>query len=199
LRKDEFEMRFLVIYAHPLRESFQAAVHEQVVKALSEAGHHVDDCDLYAEGFPPVLTREERRAYHDVHHNRRFAQKEIDRLLACEGLIFVFPVWWYGMPAILKGYVERVWIPGVAFNVIDGRTRPLLNHIKRFAVITSYGSPWWENLFGDPNRRVFMRGIRHIISPGANTLWLALYGMDYIGHTRRQQFLKKVYERLRRF
>jgi NAD(P)H dehydrogenase (quinone) len=68
-------MRFLVIYAHPVEDSFQAAVHRCVVKALAESGHDVDDCDLYAEGFLPVLNRDEWRVYHDTFANRNLAHK----------------------------------------------------------------------------------------------------------------------------
>ena len=62
--------------------------------------------------------------------NTSFLPKEIDRLLKAEGLIFVFPTWWYGMPAILKGYLDRVWLPGVAFDVVAGSTRPLLSQLS---------------------------------------------------------------------
>jgi putative NADPH-quinone reductase len=194
-------MRFLVLYAGPDQESFQASIHRCVVGALSDAGHVVDDCDLYAEHFQPALTQQERRAYHNVEENSKFLPAEIDRLLRSEGLVFVFPTWWYGMPAIMKGYIDRVWLPGVAFEVIDGRPRPLLYHIKRFAVVTTYGSPWWLNkfVFGEPNRRVFMTGLRHLISPHARTLWLALYGMDKIEDATRRRFLEKVRKRLQTF
>ena len=95
-------MRYLVVYAHPVDDSFVAALHRCVVKTLREAGHTVDDCDLNAEGFQPVLSEAERRAYHDVRANRASVAKEIERLTRCEGLVFVYPTWWYGMPAILK-------------------------------------------------------------------------------------------------
>jgi len=194
-------MRYLVIYAHPDHNSFHAAIHECVVATLSASGHEVDDCDLYTEGFQPVLSWEERQAYYDVGRNRAAVLSEIERLERSQGLIFVFPTWWYGMPAILKGYVDRVWVPGFAFELSDGRTRPLLRNIVRFAVVTTYGSPWWLNklVLGDPNRKVFMRGIRHLFSPNARTSWLALYGMDYIGKYERARFLKRVGTRLRKF
>ena len=194
-------MRFLLIYAHPVEDSFQSAIHRCVVEALAEAGHEVDDCDLYAEGFQPVLTRAERKTYHEVSANRAFAAKEIERLLACQGLVFVFPTWWYGMPAILKGYIDRVWLPGVVFEVAAGRTRPLMQHIVRFAVVTTYGSPWWLNklVLGDPGRKVCMRGIRHLFSPVARTMWLAQYGLDYIDAAKRARFLMTVSRRLRQF
>jgi NAD(P)H dehydrogenase (quinone) len=194
-------MRFLVVYAHPVEDSFQSSLHRRAVAALTQAGHQVDDCDLYAEGFEPVLTRTERKAYHDVHANRAFAPKEVARLRACEGLVFVFPTWWYGMPAILKGYFDRVWLPAVAFEVAGPRTIPLLRHVNRLAVVTTYGSPWWlNNLYlGNPNRKVFMRGIRRLVAPSARTLWLAQYGQDYIDAAARERFLSKVDRRLREF
>jgi NAD(P)H dehydrogenase (quinone) len=193
-------MRFLVIYAHPDNDSYVSALHRCAVAALTEAGHEVDDCDLYSEGFQPVLTRAERRAYHDVHANQAFVPKEIERLLACDGLVLVFPTWWYGMPAILKGYIDRVWLPGVAFEVVDGRTRPLLGNIVRFAVVTTYGSPWWLNkVMDDPNRSMLMRGIRKLFAKNVHTLWLAQYGMDAIDVAKREQFLRKAERRLREF
>ena len=193
-------MRYLVIYAHPVEDSFAAALHRCVVTALREAGHVVDDCDLNAERFEPVLSRTERIAYHDVSKNREFAPKEIERLKSCEGLVFVFPTWWYGMPAILKGYIDRVWLPGVAFELEGGRTRPLLSNIVRFGVVTTYGSPWWLNkLIGDPCRSTFMRGIRLLCSRHARTLWLPQYGMDAITAEARERFLRRVDRKMRAF
>ena len=186
-------MRFLVVYAHPEAHSFHAAIHDRVVCAL-RARHEVDDCNLYAEDFQPVLSREERLLYYAEGQNFGNVAKDISRLRRAEGLVFVFPTWWYGMPAILKGYLDRVWLPGVAFEVIDGRTRPLLQNIRIFAVVTTYGSPWWLNrfLFRDPNRRVLMKCIRHLFPGRTKTLWLAQYGMDYVDDTTRKLFLERI-------
>jgi NAD(P)H dehydrogenase (quinone) len=190
-------MRFLVVYAHPLEGSFQSALHRRVVNTLTGAGHEVDDCDLYAERFQPVLGAQERSAYHDVDANRGFAPRDVERLLRCQGLVLVFPAWWFGMPAILKGWFDRVWVPGVAFELQDGRTRPLLHHIVRFAVVTTYGSPWWLiKLMGDPNRRVLRRGICPLLARGVRTLWLASYNMDVADAASRNQFLQKVERRM---
>jgi putative NADPH-quinone reductase len=194
-------MRYLVIYAHPVEDSYVSALHRCVTQALAQAGHEVDDCDLYAESFAPVLSRSERQAYHQEGHNTSHVTKEIGRLLRAEGLVFVFPTWWYGMPAILKGYLDRVWLPGVAFKVQDGKTKPLLGGVTRLAVVTTYGSPWWlNNLYlGNPNRKVFLRGMRQLVSARARTLWLARYGLDSIDAETRARFLKKVETRLRSF
>jgi NAD(P)H dehydrogenase (quinone) len=191
-------MRFLVIYAHPVKDSFVSALHQCAVTALKGAGHEVDDCDLYAEGFAPVLSREERIAYHDVAADRAHVSKEIERLRRCNGLVLVFPTWWYGMPAILKGYIDRVWLPGVVFTLDRGRTRPILDNIERFAVVTTYGSPWWLNkLIFDPNRSMLMRGIRLLFPRVPRALWLAQYGMDAADAATRERFLRKVERALR--
>jgi NAD(P)H dehydrogenase (quinone) len=194
-------MRFLVIYAHPVEGSFQSALHRRVVDTLTAAGHEVDDCDLYSENFQPVLGDGERRAYHSPTPDTAAVASEIERLRRAEGLVFVFPTWWFGMPAILKGYIDRVWVPGVAFELKNGRTLPLLRSIRRFAVVTTYGSPWWLNkfVFHDPNRHALMRGLRYLMPRDARALWLALYGMDYRTDLRRRMFLRKVERRLRRF
>ena len=105
--------------------------------------------------------------------------------------MFVFPTWWYGMPAMLKGYIDRVWVPGVAFEApaAAGRCRSCSN-IMRFGVVTTYGSPWWLNkLIGDPCRSALMRGIRLLCAERAHTLWLAQYGMDDITADARERFL----------
>jgi NAD(P)H dehydrogenase (quinone) len=100
-------MRVLVLYAHPVETSFNAALHETVVQALRRAGHDVDDCDLYAEGFSPVLTREERLGYHEVPANRSPVDGYVERLLWAEALVICTPVWNFGFPAILKGRRSR--------------------------------------------------------------------------------------------
>jgi NAD(P)H dehydrogenase (quinone) len=191
---EDLMMRFLVVYAHPKEDSYQSAIHRSVVEALTQAGHQVDDCDLYAEGFQPILGNTELSRYPDGSQNRSIAPREVERLLRCEGLVFVFPTWWYGMPAILKGYFDRVWLPGVAFEISGSRTIPLLTSIVRLGVVTTFGSPWWVNnlYLGNPNRKILMRGVCRLLSPHARTLWLAQYGMDYIDEAKRKHFLRHV-------
>ena len=76
----------------------------------------VDDCDLYAEGFNPVMSAEERRHYHDATRNRAPVAGYVERLLAAEALILCHPTWCFGPPAILKGFLDRVLMPGVSFD-----------------------------------------------------------------------------------
>src|ERR1700675_692858 len=113
-------MRVLVIYAHPLGDSFDAALHQAVLAALRRGGHEVDDCDLYAEGFDPVLSAAERRAYNTPNPDLGGVATHVARLRAAEALAVCFPTWWSGMPAILKGWFDRVWAQGVAFHLPEG-------------------------------------------------------------------------------
>lgn len=110
-------MRVLVLFAHPVGTSFAAGLHTTIVETLRARGHAVDDCDLNAEGFDPVMTREDRVAYYDTAVNRRRVAPYVERLLKADALVFSFPVWNMGFPAILKGFVDKVFLPGVSFNL----------------------------------------------------------------------------------
>lgn len=105
-------MRVLVIYAHPDPDSLNGAIHREILTALSAAGHEVDDIDLYADGFDPVLSAEERRDYFEPDLNRARVADYAARIEAAEGLVFCFPTWCLGPPAILKGFFDRVMVPG---------------------------------------------------------------------------------------
>ena len=187
-------MRVLILFAHPLETSFGAALHAMVVETLRRRGHAVDDCDLNAEGFDPVMTRQDRIDYYDVAVNRHRVAPYADRLLAADALVFSFPVWNMGFPAILKGFVDKVFLPGVAFNLTDdGRYVPRLHNIKRLGAVCSYGgSRWWTILMGDPPRRFLKRSMRLNCAPGARCDYLALYDMDRAKRERRITFLKTV-------
>lgn len=132
-----------MIFAHPRSDSYAAALRDTVVEALEGNAHTVDLCDLYKEGFDPVLSAQEHRDYRNTSDNIRAVSKHVERLRQAEGFIFVFPSWWYGMPAILKGYFDRVWLPGVAFEFGLQAIRPLLGDVRMFGVVTTTGTPGW--------------------------------------------------------
>ncbi len=186
-------MRVLVLFAHPVETSFQAALHATVVERLRRAGHAVDDCDLYAEGFNPVLSREERLHYHDLGVNRRNVAPYVERVLAAEALVLVHPVWNFGLPAILKGFFDRVFLPGVSFKLVDGKVRPTLQNIHKLAAVTTYGgSRFRAMLMSDPPRRLVKRLLRATIKPGAPVSYLAHYSMNLSTDETRSRFIARV-------
>lgn len=187
-------MRILVLFAHPVETSFNAALHAKVVATLRARGHEVDDCDLNAEGFDPVMSRQDRLEYHDVKVNRTRVAGYVDRLLAADALVLSFPVWNMGFPAILKGFIDKVFLPGVSFDLHeDGSYTPTLRNITRLATVCTYGGARWRTfVLGDPPRRVVKRTLRAIIAPGARVDYLAHYDMNHTRPERRAAFLAKV-------
>lgn len=184
--------RALVLFAHPCPESFSAALDAHVRAALEARGWEVDACDLNAEDFDPVLSCVERRGYHDSGANTAPVQRQVDRLRAAEALVMVFPVWNFGFPAILKGFLDRVLLPGVSFRLVDGQVRPALTNIRRLAAVTTYGGTRLRAaLAGDPPRRVVTRAVRHACQP-RRTRYLALYDMNRADAARRRAFLDRV-------
>jgi NAD(P)H dehydrogenase (quinone) len=121
-----------ILYANPVAVSFGAALRRQTVAALISRGHVIDDCDLHAERFNPVMGEQERMQYHDVALNRGPIAAYADRLLAAEALVLIYPVWNEGFPAILKGFFDRVFIPGVSFTIgPDGAPVPNLQKLRK--------------------------------------------------------------------
>ena len=156
-------MRVHVIHAHPVETSFNRALFDAVVGELADNGHEVDALNLYDEQFDAVLSREERLNYHEVPGNLTPAVKPyVDRLRAADAIVFVHPVWNYGYPAILKGYFDRIFLPGVAFVMEGGGDRgklePNLKNIKKAAFVTTYGGNRFRTMImGDPPRRIARR------------------------------------------
>ncbi len=186
-------MRVLVLFAHPVETSFNAALHRATVAALAAAGHQVDDCDLYAEGFNPVLSRQERLDYHDETICTKPVQQYVDRLRAAEALVLCTPVWNYGYPAILKGFLDRVFLPGVSFKLVNGKVAPNLHHIRRIAAVTTYGGTRFRTiLMGDPPRKMFKRTLRALVHPLARAKYLALYDMNLNDEPTLKAFLARV-------
>ena len=193
-------MRVLVLFAHPVETSFQAALHRAAIEALRQAGHEVDDCDLYAEGFNPVLSREERINYHDASVCRKPVERYVERLLAAEGLVLNFPVWNFGYPAILKGFFDRVFLPGVTFDLKDGRIFPLLNRIRRVAAVSTYGGTRLRAMLaGDPPRKAVTRVLLAQVGVATPITYLACYDMNRATEASCARFLARVSQTMSRF
>ena len=192
-------MRTLIVYAHPCAESFSAAIHGTVLKALTDRGWQIDDCDLNAEGFQPVMTVEERRDYHKIPDNTSPVETYVNRLRAAETLIMIFPIWNFGYPAILKGFLDRVFLPGVTFKLKDGEVQPGLTNIKRLAAFTTYGGTRMRALItGDPPRKCITRAIRYACG-WPKTLYFGLYDMNNNGPEVLNAHLDRVRNKLQRF
>lgn len=189
-------MRIQVVHCHPLTDSYSHALFGTIVATLQQGGHDVIATDLYREHFDPVMTPEERRSYHTGLYAGEAVDAYADILRRIDGIIFCFPQWWFSLPAMLKGYVDRVWCPGIAFehDRAGARIKPLLHHIRLFGVVTSYGSPWWvaRLVAGDPGRKVMLRALKPMCGTGVRSFYLAHYAMDRSTPASRQAFIARV-------
>ncbi|MBI1246040.1 MAG: flavodoxin family protein [Alphaproteobacteria bacterium] len=193
-------MNVLIVYCHPREGSYAAALRDATRETLAASGHDVDLLDLYAENFQPVMNAAERGRYHDTATNRTGIESEIARLLRAEALVFVYPTWWYGMPAMLKGWFDRIWAPGIVFDINGGVIRPLLTGVRHVAAVTTMGAPWWFAWFmGHPGRMFLSRGVRAVCGRGCRFTWLAHDRMDSSTPESRTRFLAKVRRTLSNF
>jgi NAD(P)H dehydrogenase (quinone) len=187
-------MRVLYIYCHPLPESLHAAIRESALAGLTAGRHEVDLLDLYAEKFDPVLSEDARRHYHDTTRNQAGLEGYIARLKGADALVVQFPIWCFGMPAMLKGFFDRMIIPGVAFDLSDpARARPMLQNFNHIIGIVTYGRPRWTAIaMGDPPRRIVKRYLRWFADARARVDYYALYHMNVASEAARIAFLQKI-------
>ena len=193
-------MRALVLVAHPDGDSLCHAAAARARTGLERAGHHVDLIDLYAQGYRAAMSREERLAYEtDDPIRDPLVAEHAALVLQAQILVFVYPTWWSGLPAILRGWLERTMVPGVGFH-LDARTnkvRPGLGHVRRIVGVSTWGAPrpfaWLVN---DNGRRVLTRALRMSCGWRARTRWVAAFGLDHDDPRRVDAFLDRVERKL---
>jgi len=190
-------MRLLLVFCHPDPASYGAALRDTTLAALQAAGHELRQIDLYAECFDPVFSAAERGSYlSDTASNIAGVAAHVDALRWAEGWVVIYPTWFYGAPAMLKGWLERVWLPGVSFRIATAKERTIggeLKNIRLFVGITTSGSPWWWlKVIGDPGRSLFMKGLRPLYAKGCKMKWLQLYNMNHVTQAEREAYLQRI-------
>ena len=192
-------MRAVVVLTHPVERSFTGATCAAAVRGLTRAGHDVTVLDLYRMGFQPAMTNSERIAYHgDEPVVDPLVAESVAAIRDAEILVFVYPTWWSGLPAMLKGWLEKTMVPGVAFVFnADHRVRPGLIKVRRIVGISSYGSPrLYIKAINDNGRRTLLRALRLNTGLRTRSTWLAFYGIDQSTLEERQTFIAKVEQKL---
>jgi putative NADPH-quinone reductase len=187
----------LLVYANPEPASFGAAVRDAAVEGCRRAGHRVTVVDLYDDGFDPCLTAGEHRRYLEVaaDHPDPLVRRYLDLVRRADALVLVYPTWWSGLPAVAKGWLERVLLPGVAFELHPRthRVRPGLTHLRHVVGVTTLGGPRWESIvLGNAGRRTITRGLRVLTGRRCRIRWLALYRLDDSTPAEREAFLARV-------
>lgn len=108
-------MHVLAVFCHPHRDSFSGALLDRFIAGVEEAGHVCEVADLYREGFDPVMSMRDLQQFDGVPMPVDVLAEQA-RVEQCDALCLVFPLWWYGMPAMLKGWLDRVWSADWAYH-----------------------------------------------------------------------------------
>jgi putative NADPH-quinone reductase len=202
-QKDSRRMRCLVVKAHPLSESLCSYLTSVAVDSLRAAGHVVEVEDLYGEDFNASLTDAERRSYYAGPYDDDRVRACIERLVAAEAIVLVFPTWWFGFPAILKGWFDRVWAPGAAYDHADGfgPIRPRLTGLRHMLAVTTLGSAWWVDrlVLRQPVKRVLSRAIVGTCAPKCRLQMLSVYGSESLTLARVERFAGRIKKTLGRW
>ena len=192
-------MRALVVYCHPVEGSFSSALRDAAVRGLTASGHTVDLIDLAARGFDPVMAAEEWQAHSTADAPPPDGlSDDIELVRNAEVIVFVYPTWWSSVPAQLKGWVERVMVPGTAYRLDErNRVRPNLGHLRRLVTVTTFGSPRiYTMLMNDNGARLLLRSLRMVSTRRTRTLRLALFRMDRTTEESRRNFVERVERRM---
>jgi putative NADPH-quinone reductase len=156
----------------------------------------------YREDHFQLADREAHLVDHRVDPSRRpDIERYVTDLTWCEALVLVYPTWWAGQPAMLKGWFDRVLVQGVAWELPPGANRlsPLLRNVRRIVAVTTHGSPKRINaLEGETGKRIVTRSIRVLCNVRCRTTWIACYGVDRLSAEGRSAFLERVERKLAR-
>ncbi|MCU0761553.1 MAG: NAD(P)H-dependent oxidoreductase [Hydrogenophaga sp.] len=189
-------MKCLVVIAHPSTDSLCHAMARTAITALENHGHEVMIEDLYASGFEPALTLQERQSYYGAAFDTTALQEQIDRLASAEALVLVFPTWWFGFPAVLKGWFDRVWAPGIAYDhgADLGAIQARLLRLRTALAITSLGSPWWVDrwVLRRPVKRVLKTALLGTCAPQCRLQMLSLYRAERLAPKEVHTFCRRI-------
>jgi NAD(P)H dehydrogenase (quinone) len=189
-------MKMLVILAHPEPGSFNHAIAETAVKTLEAKGHEVFFHDLYKEKFPPVLPAQE--IPRDV-SLPRIIKRHCSEIVQADGIVIIHPNWWGQPPAILKGWIDRVLRPGVAYKFAEGDKGDgeLIGLLKADTIVifNTANTPVERelNLYGDPLEALWKNNM--LVSCGVKHFYRRTFGVIITSDLeQRKKWLKEAEE-----
>jgi len=191
-------MRALIVFNHPYEKSYCSAILQSVIKGLQNGNHEVDLIHLDNDKYNPVMSATDLKAFVD---HKPVDPQVVDynkRLQKANHLIFIFPIWWDIMPAMTKGFIDRVLSPGIAY---DHHPRgfglvPLLDDLKGVTVITTMNKPkiMYSLLIGNLIRKAILRSVFKTMGY-KNLNWISHCRVKSVSHQKRVQWLNNLESR----
>lgn len=183
-------MKTLIVLSHPLEDSLNAHFAQKAKSKAEALGHEVQFLDLYRAEFDPRLTAAERQGYYET------AFEDATGLQEVEALVLVFPTWWFGLPAMLKGWIDRRFLPGVAYDHDPAlkALSPRLHNLKQVLAVTTLGSPAWIDwlILRRPVGRALKWGLIKACAPKARFTLLSLYKAEAVTQPRADAFVARI-------
>ena len=189
-------MKCLVVVTHPLTDSLCSYLGAHVAAHLTDLGHEVVEENLYETNFDPALSTQERASYYSGSYDTSGITEQVARLKEAEALVLVYPTWWFSFPAMLKGWFDRVWGPGIAYDHADdlGPIRPRLDGLKKVLVVTTLGAPWWVDrlVMWQPVKRIVKYALLGACTRSSRLSYLSLYKSENVDELRVKQFILRI-------
>lgn len=192
-------MNVVIIFNHPYEGSFCNAILESVTIGLKKANHEIDLIHLDKEQFNPVMTANDLKGFREKKAIDPKVLEYKDRIERADHLIFIFPIWWELMPAMTKGFVDKVIFPGIAYdytNVGNTRMKPLWTKLKGVTMITTMNTPkflYW-GIFGNAIKKAMMLGTFWKIGY-KNRKWITFNQVKQVSKEKREMWLAKIEDR----
>jgi len=189
-------MKVVIVFNHPYEGSYCNAILDSVTNGLQQANHEIDIINLDKEGFNPVMTAQDLKAFRDKQPVDPTVLEYKDRLEKADHLVFIFPIWWELMPAMMKGFIDKVIFPGVAYDYVNGsntRMKPLWTNIKGVTVITTMNTPGilYRIIFGNAIQKALMRGTFWKLGY-KNRKWISFNMVKSVSEQKRKRWLSKI-------
>ncbi len=183
----------LIVYSHPYEKSFNHAVLEAVVRGVGRAGDVAEVCDLYADGFEPAMSAEELRIYNDGGHVDPLVERYQAQVARADRLVIVCPVWWNDVPAMVRGWLDKVMLVGFSWEATGEGLRGTLQHIRRVDVYTTSTNTteFTRERLGDSIQRALIDGTFWQLGVAEGT-WHNFGGMDGSTEAERAAWLAGV-------
>ncbi|PKQ61383.1 NAD(P)H-dependent oxidoreductase [Labilibaculum manganireducens] len=189
-------MKVVIVFNHPYEGSYCNAILNSVTGGLQQANHDIDIINLDKEGFNPVMTSQDLKAFRDKQPVDPKVIEYKNRLEKADHVVFIFPIWWELMPALMKGFIDKVIFPGVAYDYVDGsntKMKPLLTNIKGVTVITTMNTPsiLYRIIFGNAIQKAVIRGTFWKLGY-KNRKWISFTMVKQASDEKRKMWLTKI-------
>lgn len=134
----------LIINGHPNKESYNYALANAYLKGALSSGIQPEQINIPDLDFDPNL----KYGYRKRMEHEPDLKEALDKILEADHLVWFFPMWWYGYPALMKGFIDRTFLPGITFEYVEGKPLPKkLLKGKTARIVITADSPGWYNRF----------------------------------------------------